>query len=140
MTFMEYDKMMTNFHQGLKYWNSILENYHEWERLKTRLDPLTGLPMSVNWILLMDNHCTDDDINNELKMTAWIAVSTPMYKEMGLKWIHIQNTDKDKDTAYDIRAALREQFENINPLGLTKLMAKFYNVVEMKVLTNGLVT
>jgi hypothetical protein len=75
MTFQESDKKMTNFHPGLKYRKFILENYHEWERLKPRLDPVTELPMSVNGIPLMDNHYTDDEIN-ELKMTDRIAVST----------------------------------------------------------------
>ena len=37
-TFREYDKKMINLRQGLKYWNLILENYHEWERLKPRLE------------------------------------------------------------------------------------------------------
>jgi hypothetical protein len=39
MTFREYDKKMINFCPGLKYWSLILENYHEWEKLKPRLDP-----------------------------------------------------------------------------------------------------
>jgi hypothetical protein len=38
MPFREYDKKMINFRPGHKYWNLILENYHEWERLKPRLD------------------------------------------------------------------------------------------------------
>jgi hypothetical protein len=42
MAFREYDKKMINFRPGLKYWNIILENYHEWEKLKPRLDPTTG--------------------------------------------------------------------------------------------------
>jgi hypothetical protein len=42
MSFRAYYKKMINFRPGLKYWNLNLENYHEWERLKPRLDPLTG--------------------------------------------------------------------------------------------------
>jgi hypothetical protein len=66
---------MTNFHPRLQYWNLILENSHEWERLKPRLDPVTGLPVSVNGVPLMDKHYTDNEIN-DLKMTDRIVVST----------------------------------------------------------------
>jgi hypothetical protein len=74
----------------------------------------------------MDNHYTDDEIN-ELQMTDRIAAST-----------YVQgngpetDTYTDEETAYEIRAALRERFENINTLGLTELVAKFYEVVKLK--------
>jgi hypothetical protein len=48
MTFREYDKKMINFRPRLKYWNLILENYHEWEKLKPILDPTTGQPITLN--------------------------------------------------------------------------------------------
>jgi hypothetical protein len=41
-------------------------------------------------------------------------------------------TYTDKETAYEIRQALRERFENINTMGLTELVAKFYDVVKVK--------
>jgi hypothetical protein len=134
LIFREYDKKMINFCPGVKYWNLILENYHEWERLKPRLDPTTGRPITLNGVPQKDNHYTDDDIN-ELQMTDRIAVST-----------YVQgngpetDTYTDEDTAYEIRAALSEHFENI---GLTELVGKFYEVVklkEMNVLMNGSVT
>jgi hypothetical protein len=36
----------------------------------------------------------------------------------------------DKPTAYEIRIALRDRFENINPMGLTELMGRFFDVVK----------
>jgi hypothetical protein len=50
MTFREYDKRMINISQGLKYWNLIIENYHEWEKLKPRLDPITGQLITLNGV------------------------------------------------------------------------------------------
>jgi hypothetical protein len=123
MTFREYDKMIT-FHPGLKYWNLIF--YHEWEKLKPRLDPITGRPITLNGVPQMDNHYTDDEIN-ELQMTDRIAVS-PYVQGNGPE----TDTYTDNETAYEIRAALRELFENINTLGLTELVAKFYEVVKLK--------
>jgi hypothetical protein len=41
-------------------------------------------------------------------------------------------TYTDKETAYEIRIELRERFENINTMGLTELVAKFYDVVKIK--------
>jgi tRNA A22 N-methylase len=38
----------------------------------------------------------------------------------------------DKETAYEIRQALRERFENINTKGLTELVAKIYDVVKVE--------
>jgi hypothetical protein len=64
---------------------------------------------------------------NELHMTDRIAVST-----------YVQgngpetDTYTDKETAFEIRAALRERFENISTLGLTELVAKLYEVVKLK--------
>jgi hypothetical protein len=75
MTFRKYEKKMINFHPGLIYWNLILENYHEWEKLKPRLDPITGRPITLNGVPQTDSHYTDDEIN-ELQMTDRIAVST----------------------------------------------------------------
>jgi hypothetical protein len=89
---------------------------------KTKIGPYYR-PIILNGVPQMDNHYTDDEIN-ELQMTDKIAVST-----------YVQGngpeTDKytDKETAYEIRAVLRESFENINTLGLTEFVAKFYVVV-----------
>jgi hypothetical protein len=65
---------MINLHLGLKYWNLISENYHEWEKLKPISDPITGKPITLNGVPQLDNHYTDDEIN-ELQMTDKIAVS-----------------------------------------------------------------
>jgi hypothetical protein len=126
MTFREYDKKMINFRPGLKYWSLILENYHEWEKLKPKLDPITGRPITLNGVPQMENYYTDDEIN-ELHMTDRIAVSTYVQAN-GPE----TDTYTDKETAYEIRAALRERFENISTLGLTELVAKFYEVVKLK--------
>jgi hypothetical protein len=72
----------------------------------------------------MDNHYTGDEIN-ELQVTDRIAVCT-----------YVQGngpetaTYTDNETAYEIRAARRERFENINTL--TELVAKFYEMVKLK--------
>jgi hypothetical protein len=107
---------MTNFHPGFKHWNLILEKFREWERLKPGLDSVTRLLMSVDGIPLMNNHYTDDEIN-ELKMTDRIAVSTYVQgngPETG--------TYTNKEMACEIRAALREYSENIIAPGLTELV------------------
>jgi hypothetical protein len=40
-------------------------------------------------------------------------------------------TYTDNETAYEIRIAVRERFENINTMELTELVAKFYDVVKV---------
>jgi hypothetical protein len=93
MTFREYNKKMINFRPGLKYWNLILENYHEWEKLKPKLDPITGRPITLNGVPQMDNHYTDDEIN-ELQMTDRISVST-----------YVQGNGPETDTYTDKETA-----------------------------------
>jgi hypothetical protein len=72
------------------------------------------------------HHYTPDE-QEELKMTDRISVST-----------YIQGngpeteTYADQETAYEIRIALREKFENINTMCLTELVAKFYEVIKVK--------
>jgi hypothetical protein len=44
MTFREYDKKMMNFCPGLKYWQLVLNNYHEWDKQDPVLDS-RGLPI-----------------------------------------------------------------------------------------------
>jgi hypothetical protein len=107
MTFRDYDMKMINFCPGLKYWNLILENYHEWEKLKQRLDPKTGRPIPLNGVPQMDNHCADDEIN-ELQMTDRIAVGTNVQGN-GPE----TDTYTDKETAYEIRAVLREHLRTL---------------------------
>jgi hypothetical protein len=60
-------------------------------------------------------------------MTDRIAVSTYVQG-------HGPETETytDKETAYEIRIALRERFENIYTIGLTELVVKFYEVVKVK--------
>jgi hypothetical protein len=125
MTFREYDKKMLNFCPGFKYWQLVLNNDHEWNRqdpvLSTR-----GLPVYVNGIKQTVDHYTPDE-QEELKMTDRIAVST--YVQGNGPEIE---TYTDNETAYEIKIALRERFENMNTIGLTKLVAKFYDVVNIK--------
>jgi hypothetical protein len=114
-----------NFRLGLKYWYLVLDSYHEWERQEPLLDS-RGLPTYVNGVRQMIDYYTTDE-HEELKMTDRIALST-----------YVQGngpeteTYTDKETAYEIRQALRERFENINTMGLTELVAKFYDVVKVK--------
>jgi hypothetical protein len=74
MTFREYDKKMMNFRPGLKYWQLVLNNDHEWYRQDPVLDA-RGLPTHVNGIKQTVDHYTPDE-QEELKMTDRIAVST----------------------------------------------------------------
>jgi hypothetical protein len=125
MTYKEFDKKIVHFRPGLKYWHLVLDNYHEWGKQDPLLDS-RGLPTYVNGVKQMIDHCTTDK-QEELKMTDRIAVST-----------YVQGngpeteTYTDKETAYEIREVLRERFENINTMGLTELVAKFYDVVKVK--------
>jgi hypothetical protein len=103
----------------------VLSHGHEWNRhdpvLSTR-----GLPVYDNGIQPTVDHYTPDE-QEALKMTDRIAVST-----------YVQGngpeteTYTDKETAYKIRMGLRERFENINTMGLTELVEKFYDVVKNK--------
>jgi hypothetical protein len=74
---------------------------------------------------MIDHYTTDKQ--EELRMADRIAVS-----------IYVQGngpeteTYTDKETAYEIRETLRERFENINTMGLTELVAKFYDAVKVK--------
>jgi hypothetical protein len=129
MTFREYDKKIIIFaldsSTGTKYWHQVLDNYHEWEKQDAVLDS-RGLPIYVNGIKQTKDHYTPDE-QEELKMTDRIAVSS-----------YVQGngpeteTCTDRETAYEIRQALRERFENINTMGLTELVAKFYDIVKIK--------
>jgi hypothetical protein len=109
MTFTEYDKKMLNFRPGLKYWQLVLNNDHEWSRqypvLSTR-----GLPVYVNVIKHAVDHYTQDE-QEELKMTDRIAVSTNVQGN-GPE----TETYADKEIAYEIRIALRERFDNMNTM------------------------
>jgi len=117
MTFREYDKKMLNFRPGLKYWRTVLENKNEWDRQK---------PTSIGGNITLVDYYTKDEIE-ELKTTDRIAVST-----------YVQGNGPETDayteraTAYEIRMALRERFENINTMGLTELTSRFYEVVKEK--------
>jgi hypothetical protein len=74
----------------------------------------------------MKDHYTPDE-QEDLQMTDRIAVSTDVQGNETE-----QETYTDRETAYEIRQALRERFENINTMGLTELVAKFYEVVKLK--------
>jgi Zinc knuckle len=125
MTFREDDKKIINFCPGLKYWHQVLDNYHEWEKQDPVLDS-KGLPIYVNGIKQTKDHYTLDE-QEELKMTDRIAVST-----------YVQGNGPEtetytyRETAYEIRQALRERFEYISAMGLTELVAKFYDIVKVK--------
>ena len=127
MTFREFDKKMLTFRPGLKYWKTVLENHKEWNKQVTQYDS-SGLPVTdkiTGKLVLVDKY-TSDEID-ELKLTDRIAVST-----------YVQgngpetDTYTDKETANEIREALRDRFENINTMGLTELIARFYDVVKGK--------
>jgi hypothetical protein len=49
MTLREYDKKMMNLQLGLKYWQLVLSNDHEWDRKDPVLDP-RGILADVNEI------------------------------------------------------------------------------------------
>jgi hypothetical protein len=92
--------------------------------VKTKIGPITGRPITLNRVPQTDHHYTYDEIN-ELQMTDRIAVSTYVQGNEPET-----DTYTDKETVYEIRAALRERFENSNTLRLTELVAKFYEVVK----------
>jgi hypothetical protein len=85
MTLREYDKKMIKLQLGLKYWQLVLSNDHEWDRKDPVLDP-RGLLAYVNEIKQTVDHYTPDE-QEELKKTDRIAVST-MFKEMDQKLRH----------------------------------------------------
>jgi len=118
MSFKEYDKKMLNFRPGLKYWKTVLENYKEWEKKKPGTD-------SKGNTIQLDVYMKDEI--EEMKLTNRIAVSTYVQGNGPETDVYT-----DKETANEIRVALRERFENINTMGLTKLTLRFYNVVKVK--------
>jgi hypothetical protein len=71
-------------------------------------------------------HYTTDE-QEELKMTDRITVS--MYVQGNGPETE---TYPDKEASYEIRQDLRDRFENIKTMGLTELVAKFYDVVKVK--------
>jgi hypothetical protein len=100
---------MMNFHPGLKYWQLVLNNDHDRDIQEPVLDT-RGLPIYVNGIKQRVDHYTTDE-QEELKMTDRIAVSTYVQGN-----VPATETYTDKETAYEIRIALRERFENINTM------------------------
>jgi hypothetical protein len=126
MQFREYDKKMLSFRPGLKHWKTVLENYKEWEAQKCKVDENGVEVMNEDGSKVMVNKYTDEEIE-EMILTDRIAVST-----------YIQGNGPETDvytereTAYEIRSALRERFENINTMGLTELTSRFYDVVKTR--------
>jgi hypothetical protein len=102
----------------------VLSIEHEWKRQYPVLSK--GLPVYINGIKQTVDHYTPDE-QEELKMTDRIAGSTYVQGNGSET-----ETYTDKETAYKIRMALRKRFENINTMGLTELVAKFYYVVKNK--------
>jgi hypothetical protein len=80
----------------------------------------------VNGIKQTIDHYTPDE-QEELEMTDRIAASTDVQGN-GPE----TETYTDRETAHEIRQALRERFENINTMGLGEQVAKFYDVVKVK--------
>jgi hypothetical protein len=74
---------------------------------------------------MVDYYTTDKQ--EELKMTDRMAVN--MYVQGNGPETE---TYTDKETAYEIREALIERFENINTMGITELVAKLYDVVKVE--------
>jgi hypothetical protein len=105
MTFREYDKKMMNFCPGLRYWQLVLNNDHEWDRKDPVLDS-RGLPIYVNGVKQTTDPYTPDE-QEELKKTdrSAFAVSTYVQGNGPEK-----ETYTDRETAYEIRIALRERY------------------------------
>ena len=102
MTFREYDKKMLNFRPGLKYWKTVLENNHEWNKKIPKLDSNGLTVIDKNGNLITTSAYTPDEIE-ELKLTDRIAVSTYVQGNGPETDVYT-----DKETAYEIRTALRD--------------------------------
>jgi mevalonate kinase len=91
--------------------------------VKTKIGPYNRKTNNIECSATkMDNHYTDDEINElQNAVSLYVQGNGPE-----------TDTYTDKETAYEIRAALREHFENINTLGLTELVEKSYEVVKLK--------
>jgi 3-hydroxy-3-methylglutaryl CoA synthase len=85
MTLRKYDKKMMSLRLGLKYWQLVVNNNHEWDRKDPVLDP-RGLQAYVNELKQTVDHYAPDE-QEELKKTDRIAIST-MFKEMDQKLRH----------------------------------------------------
>jgi hypothetical protein len=110
MSFREYDKKMLSFIPGLKYWKEVLENSYEWHKLVPELD-VNGVQVLVNGVPNMIDKYTATE-KDELQLTDRIAVSTYVQGNGPETDVYT-----DKPTAYEIRMALRDRFENINTMG-----------------------
>jgi hypothetical protein len=76
---------MMNLQVGLKYWQLVLSNNHEWDRKDHVLDPRGLLAYGNETKQTVDHYTTDEQ--EELKKTDRIGVSN-MFKEMDQKLRH----------------------------------------------------
>jgi hypothetical protein len=107
MSFKEYDKKMKAFRPDLQYWEVVLTKENEWDALDANGDP----KYDAAEIKL-------------LQATDRIARSVYVLGNGGPTDVYTS-----KDTAYEIREALRSRYENTEQLGLTMLTEKFNEVV-----------
>ena len=107
MSFKEYDKKMKAFRPDLQYWEVVLTKENEWDALDANGDP----KYDAAEIKL-------------LQATDHIARSVYVLGNGGPTDVYTS-----KDTAYEIREALRSRYENTEQLGLTMLTEKFNEVV-----------
>jgi hypothetical protein len=108
MTFKEYDKKFRNFRPDLKYWEPVLLNENEWDAMSAG-----------------GTHEKYDAAEKEVvKATDRVARSAYIQGNSGVNEIYT-----DKESAYEIREALRKKYERTDLMGLTELSRKFANVV-----------
>jgi hypothetical protein len=111
MSFREYDKKILSFRPGLKYWKEVLENSYEWHKLVPELDA-NEVQVLVNGVPNMIDKYTVTE-KDELQSKDKMAKSTYVQGNGPETDVYT-----DKPTAYEIRMALRDRFENINTMGL----------------------
>jgi hypothetical protein len=108
MTFREYDKKMMAFHPELKYWKIVLTEEKPWEQMSTVDNSM--LKYSTAEI-------------EEIMRAERIAHSTYV---MGNS--DVADAYTNKDTAYEIREALRERFGVTGKMSLVELTGDFNKV------------
>jgi hypothetical protein len=98
---------------------------YEWHKLVPELDA-NGVQVLINGVPnMIDKHTATE--KDELQLTDRIVVSTYVQGNGPETDVYT-----DKPTAYEIRMALRDRFENINTMGQTELTGRFYDVVKNK--------
>ena len=107
MSFREYDKKMRTFRPDLEYWELVLTEKNAWDAL----DAQGVLKYSA------------DEIKS-IKKADRIAKTVYVLGNGGTTDVYTEG-----DTAYEIREALRSQYENTESWGLTELTEKYNDTV-----------